>query len=31
MLATGQTSFFKLEKTRNDDQGVNEKVMDKYV
>ena len=31
MLQTGNTSLFQLEQTKNTDQGVYEKVMDKYV
>ena len=31
MLQTGNTSQFNLEKTKNDDQGVYQKVMDQYV
>ena len=31
MLETGNTSIFQLEKDKNDDQGVHEKVMEKYV
>jgi len=31
MLKSGNTSLFRLEKTKNDDQGVFQKVMDKYV
>lgn len=31
MLQSGNTSLFRLEKTKNDDQGVLQKVMDKYV
>ena len=31
MLRTGNTSIFQLEKTKNDDQGAQQKVMDKYL
>ena len=31
MMQTGNTSLFQLEQTKNTDQGVYEKVMDKYV
>lgn len=31
MLRTGNTTLFQLEKTKNDDDGVNEKLMNKYV
>lgn len=31
MLETGNTSLFQLEKTKNDDQGAHQKVMDKYM
>ena len=31
MLRTGNTSLFQLEKTKNDDQGAQQKVMDKYL
>lgn len=31
MLETGNTSLFKMERTKNDDQDAYQKVMDKYV
>ena len=31
MLETGNTSLFKIEKQRNDDQGQLQKVMDRYI
>ena len=31
MLDTGNTSMFQLMKDKNDDQGLHEKAMEKYV
>ena len=31
MLETGNTSLFRLEKTKNDDKGQIQKVMDRYI
>jgi len=31
MLMTGNTSIFRMEKTKNNDQGVYQKVMEKYA